>query len=67
MLGTHRPDFEELAEDGKFFDLDTSGYCTACGTEEIYGVEPDAENYKCEVCGKRAVYGYEQLLLLTVA
>ena len=27
-------------------------------------VEPDAEKYKCDDCGARAVYGAEQLLLI---
>lgn len=45
---------------------DGTGFCVACG-EEAYGVEPDAERYECESCGKRAVYGAEQLLFMTVA
>lgn len=39
------------------------GFCVACGSEH-YGVEPDARKYKCEECGKRAVYGAEELLLM---
>jgi predicted RNA-binding Zn-ribbon protein involved in translation (DUF1610 family) len=38
------------------------GFCTACG-EEVSGVEPDARKYKCESCGKKAVYGAEELLM----
>jgi hypothetical protein len=45
------------------FDLGCPGFCIACH-EEVDGVEPDAERYKCESCGERAVYGAEQLLLL---
>lgn len=36
--------------------LDNPGFCIACG-EEADGCEPDAQAYKCERCGKRAVYG----------
>jgi hypothetical protein len=38
------------------------GFCTACGSDQ-YGVEPDANGYKCESCGEMAVSGAEQLLL----
>ena len=43
--------------------LDNPGICLACG-EDAEGVEPDARAYKCECCGKRAVYGDEELLLM---
>ena len=39
------------------------GFCLACG-DEASGVEPDAEGYECESCGKPKVYGAEQILLL---
>ena len=42
---------------------DNPGFCTACGIE-VEGVEPDAEEYECESCGERKVYGAEQLLLM---
>jgi len=42
---------------------DGMGVCAKCGYEQ-YGVEPDAEKYKCDDCGKRAVYGAEQIILL---
>lgn len=42
--------------------LDNPGFCVACG-EDADGVEPDARRYECEHCGKRAVYGAEELLL----
>ncbi len=48
------------------FGMRDDGICVACG-EDATGVEPDAEQYRCESCGKRAVYGCEQLLLLGVA
>lgn len=39
------------------------GFCIECG-EEREGVEPDAQAYKCPSCGRLAVYGAEELLLL---
>jgi hypothetical protein len=39
------------------------GFCTACG-EEQYGCEPDAREYECECCGKRKVFGVEELVLM---
>ncbi len=45
-------------------DCDTcEGVCHACGNTQ-YGVEPDAENYKCESCGENRVYGAQQTLLM---
>ena len=38
------------------------GFCTACGAETS-GVEPDAREYSCDVCGENAVFGAEELLL----
>ena len=45
--------------------LDNPSFCIYCG-EEAEGVEPDAERYECDSCGKRGVYGAEQLVLMTV-
>ena len=42
---------------------DNLGFCTACGAE-AYGVEPDARKYVCEGCGKPAVFGAEELLIM---
>lgn len=42
--------------------LDNPGFCTACG-EEADGCEPDARDYECEHCGKKAVFGAEELLM----
>jgi hypothetical protein len=42
---------------------DNTGFCLACG-EEAYGVEPDARNYECEECGKRKVFGAQELLMM---
>jgi hypothetical protein len=40
-----------------------AGRCLACGAE-AYGVEPDAREYECEVCGEPQVYGLEELLMM---
>ena len=42
---------------------DNGGMCLACGAE-AYGVEPDAENYECETCGKHKVMGCDNLLIM---
>lgn len=39
------------------------GFCLTCGAE-AYGVEPDARNYTCDVCGEPQVYGVEELLVM---
>ena len=41
------------------------GLCVACG-EEAHGVEPDARRYICEACGKRSVYGAEEMLFMGI-
>ena len=38
------------------------GWCLDCGAER-WEVEPDAERYECEECGKRRVMGAENILL----
>lgn len=43
---------------------DYVGFCRVCGAE-AEGVEPDARQYECESCGAMAVYGAEELLLMT--
>lgn len=48
------------------FGTEDNGICISCG-EDAYGVEPDAEKYTCETCGKNTVFGGEQLLLMGVA
>ena len=45
----------------QMFGLEDPGICVACG-EETNGVEPDARGYECEACGKRAVYGAQEIL-----
>ena len=54
------------AAEGRMYGLDNPGFCIACGAD-AEGVEPDAERYECGVCGARAVYGAEELLLMTFA
>ena len=53
------------AVERRFHSLDDPGFCIACGAE-VDGVEPDAERYRCEVCGNMAVYGAEELLIYLV-
>lgn len=43
--------------------LDNPGFCIACGADAD-GCEPDAQEYECEVCGEKAVYGAEELLII---
>jgi len=42
--------------------LDDPGFCLLCGNEHD-GIEPDARRYVCEACGKRQVYGAEELMM----
>ena len=42
---------------------DYIGFCTCCGAEKD-SCEPDARNYKCDECGKRSVFGAEELLMM---
>ena len=44
------------------FGLDNPGWCTSCG-EELEGLDPDAEQVKCDVCGARTGYGAHELLM----
>jgi len=41
-------------------------FCVACG-DEAYGLEPDTRAEPCEACGKKAVFGAQELLLRMVA
>lgn len=43
--------------------LDDPGFCLVCGNEAS-GVEPDAQNYKCEACGADQVFGADELLMV---
>lgn len=44
---------------------DHAGICLACG-EMSDGVEPDAERYRCEGCGRRAVFGCGELIFYVI-
>ena len=46
----------------RLYSLDNPGFCVACG-DDAEGVKSDARRYKCEHCGKKAVYGAEELLV----
>lgn len=46
-------------------DDEQVGFCINCG-EERSGCEPDARKYECEGCGKSAVYGAEELILMGI-
>lgn len=54
--------FEMTEEEFSSMNEDYSGLCVFCG-EEASNVEPDAHTYECEDCGKRGVYGMEELLI----
>jgi hypothetical protein len=41
-----------------------SGLCLYCGEVTDSGVEPDAELYECEGCGRDGVFGVEQCLIM---
>lgn len=42
--------------------LDNPGFCLACGAE-VEGIEPDAEDGECEICGAEEVCGAEEILM----
>ena len=46
----------------RMFTLDNPGFCIVCGVD-AEGCEPDMRRGKCEACGKRAVFGADELLL----
>lgn len=64
MVNMARWNIEEVMNSVERGEL--NGYCRECGAEHA-PVEPDARKYKCEVCGARAVYGAEEILLMTLA
>jgi hypothetical protein len=39
------------------------GFCLACRAERDC-CEPDARKYECEECGRKTVYGAEEILLM---
>jgi len=50
------------AAEESLFGTGSPGICVACG-DDREGCEPDARNYECYSCGKRAVFGAEELLM----
>ena len=50
---------------GEFTELqeENGGVCLACG-DFAYGVEPDARNYTCVMCGQEQVFGADEALLM---
>jgi len=52
----------EAVEDASY-SLSNPGFCLSCG-EDVEGVEPDAREYECEICGEHQVYGAIELLMM---
>lgn len=50
------------AVESRMHTLANPGFCVECG-KSSNECEPDARNYKCEHCGKKAVFGAEELLM----
>jgi len=40
------------------------GYCTNCREFTTEGIEPDAENCRCEDCGDYTIHGTDKAVLL---
>jgi hypothetical protein len=40
------------------------GFCVKCGNGAD-GIEPDAHGYRCESCGQMAVWGAEEIVLMS--
>lgn len=55
--------FMPSIEEVETLDAEGGGFCLACGNE-VYGVEPDARKYTCEVCGEPKVYGAAELAVI---
>ena len=47
----------------QMFGLENPGFCLACGADAD-GCEPDARKGPCEECGKREVYGAEEVMMM---
>lgn len=43
--------------------LEYQGWCTSCRNFTNYNVEPDAENYECEICSQNTVMGAENAII----
>ena len=61
-MSVHSSITEDLLIDS-IESLEYLGYCTQCGSEHDR-IEPDTSKEKCEECGKPAVYGAEQLIIM---
>lgn len=61
------PTPEELldAAMGAAAEDDYIGICIECGNQQE-GCEPDARRYKCEDCGRLAVFGAEEIIIMDV-
>lgn len=55
----HKFTLEEIQE----MDDNMEGGCVACGAVRSC-CEPDARQYPCEECKRKAVYGAQELLLM---
>lgn len=51
-----------VAVESRMFGLENPGFCIACGADH-YSCEPDAQNYECEDCGERQVFGAEEIMM----
>lgn len=62
--GAEKIDLDTLlaAVESEAFGLENPGFCLSCGAERD-GCEPDAREYPCDECGKRAVFGAAEVLL----
>jgi len=47
------------------YGLSNDGWCLTCG-ELVDDVEPDARKYMCGCCGKKSIYGLEELLMIGI-
>ena len=54
----------KFTETVKEFSEEYMGYCTACDDITTDSVEPDAEGYICDECGKHTVMGIENAVLM---
>lgn len=52
----------EKAVRSEMFGLENPGFCIACGSEHG-GCEPDAREYPCGSCGKKTVYGAQEIMM----
>lgn len=56
------PTLNELTEMLENYEAgENPGWCVSCG-EQLDGLEPDARDVECDVCGARTGYGAAELL-----